>query len=120
QPTFSRHVLKLESEMQARLFERMGRGVTLTAAGRRLYEAVLPGFEQLLNGRRLAMADVDDAGLRQVTMGLPPSIANMLGPRLLNAVRTTLPSLRMHVVEGFHRSIVDSLHRGQLDFALLY
>ncbi|WP_176400625.1 LysR family transcriptional regulator [Pigmentiphaga sp. NML030171] len=120
QPTFSRHVLKLEREMHARLFERVGRGVTLTAAGRRLYEAVLPGFEQLLNGRRLAMAEVEDAGLRQVTMGLPPSIANILGPRLLSTVRTTLPTLRMHVVEGFHRALVDSLHRGHLDFALLY
>ena len=113
QPTFSRHVLKLEREMHTRLFERVGRGVTLTAAGRRLYEAVLPGFEQLLNGRRLAMAEVDDAGLRQVTMGLPPSVANILGPRLLDTVR-------MRVVEGFHRALVDSLHRGHLDFALLY
>lgn len=120
QPTFTRHVAKLEREFHTRLFERAGRGVTLTAAGRRLYEAILPGFEQLLNGRRLALAESDDLGLRQVTMGLPPSVANILGGRLLSTVRTTLPGLRMHVIEGFHRALVDSLHRGQLDFALLY
>lgn len=120
QPTFSRHVLKLERDFRVRLFERGGRGVKLTASGRRLYEAIRPGFEQLMNGRRLALAEADDAGLRHVTMGLPPSVANILGGRLLDTVRSVLPMLRMHVVEGFHRALADSLHQGHLDFALLY
>lgn len=120
QPTISRHVMKLERELGGRLLDRTAKGVTLTPIGRRLYDAVLPGFEQLITARRLATAENDDSSLRSVTMGLPPSVGNILGTRLLSAVRDQFPKLRLHILEGFHRPLIDSLHKGQLDFALLY
>jgi len=120
QPTISRHVMKLERELGSRLLDRTSKGVALTPTGRRLFDAVLPSFEQLITARRLATAENDDESLRNVTMGLPPSVGNILGVRLLNAVRRQFPRLSLHLREGFHRPLVDALHQEKLDFALFY
>lgn len=120
QPTLSRQIRRLEEELHVRLFDRTGRGVALTAAGRRLFDAVKPGFEQLDAAKRASLADGDDTQLRQVVFGVPPSIGNLLGRTLLTATDERFPGLRMRVVEGFHRPLIDMLYRGQLDFAFLY
>ncbi|MBI5508250.1 MAG: LysR family transcriptional regulator [Deltaproteobacteria bacterium] len=55
QPAVSRQVAQLEHEVQTPLFERLGRGLYLTAAGRALVvdaRALLAGYERLLEAVR--------------------------------------------------------------------
>jgi len=120
QPTLSRQVRSLEEELNVRLFDRTGRGVQLTLAGRRLLDSVRPGFEQLDAARRSAASRGDDAELHMAAIGVPPSIGNILLPPLLTATRERFPNMRLRIVEGFHRPLLDMLFQGRLDFALLY
>src|SRR5579875_860723 len=80
QPSLSQQVLKLEEELGAKLFDRLGRGVRLTDSGR----AFLPHARSILDHVDLARASVasSDAGVRgSVTLGAIPTIAPYLVPR---------------------------------------
>jgi LysR family nitrogen assimilation transcriptional regulator len=120
QPTLSRQMKRLEEDVRARLFDRTGRGVALTREGRLLLEALRPGFEQLNAARRAVHADDDASNLKQAVLGLPPSIANIMGAKLLLATHERFPKTSLRMIEGFHRPLVDMLYQGQLDFAILY
>ncbi len=62
QPAISRHVTALEGMLATSLFERDGNRVSLSADGRRLYHAVVAGFEEI--GR--AMEEVRRSPRRRV------------------------------------------------------
>lgn len=47
QPAVSRSIAALEQQLQCRLFQRTGRGITLTPEGQRLYAAIAPGCQAL-------------------------------------------------------------------------
>ncbi len=120
QPTLSRQVRELEAELNVRLFDRTGRGVQLTSAGLRLLEGIRPGFEQLKEARRSVGSNGADGRLTLASIGVPPSIGNVLLQPLLIAAEKAFPALRLRVVEGFHRPLLDMLFQGQLDFSLMY
>jgi DNA-binding transcriptional LysR family regulator len=90
----SRHIRALEAELGAALFIREGRGLTLTAAGRRLRDSASGAFEQL----RSCCED-----LRRGKRGAPLVIgcsgsvlARWVIPRLERLGRD-LPSLKLHL-----------------------
>jgi LysR family hydrogen peroxide-inducible transcriptional activator len=81
QPTLSHQVLKLESELGAKLFHRMGRKVELTAFG----EAFLPKAETILRELKLAKAQIREmagAETGSVTVGVIPTITPFFMPEL--------------------------------------
>src|SRR5487761_679332 len=74
QPSLSQQVLKLEKDLGAKLFDRLGRSVRLTEAGR----AFLPHARTVLHQTELARSEVD--GRRRdargtVIVGVIPTIA---------------------------------------------
>src|SRR6185437_10847526 len=80
QPSLSQQVLKLEEELGARLFDRLGRSVRLTEAG----NAFLPHARAMLHQVEAARASVEDrrTDMRgSVTVGVIPTIAPYLMPR---------------------------------------
>src|SRR5579862_139424 len=80
QPSLSQQVLKLEEDLGAKLFDRLGRSVRLTEAGR----AFLPYARSILEQMEVARSSVADkkADLRgSVAIGVIPTIAPYLMPR---------------------------------------
>ena len=118
QPTLSAQVAKLERELGVAIFERDGRGLRVTAAGRTVLD----------HARRVARA-VDDlhsatqehldplAGT--VRLGLIPTLAPYLLPSLLPAVREDLPRVSISIVEEQTEPLLERVRSGNVDAALI-
>lgn len=117
QPSLSQQVLKLEEELGAKLFDRLGRGIRLTEAGR----AFLPHARSVLDEVELARGSVansrDVSG--SVTLGAIPTVAPYLIPRYTVAFSKRYPKSRLRIVEETTPVLIEGLRELSVDFALL-
>jgi LysR family nitrogen assimilation transcriptional regulator len=119
QPTLSRQLKKLESEMRADLFYRHGRGVALTDAGRRLLDVATTALQQLDDVRgELQSHKLDEIG--EVIIGTPPSIAATVGADLATAFAASFPKAHLRMRESFSGVLLEWIETGRLDLAVLY
>lgn len=118
QPALGRQIQLLEAELGVKLFERMARGMRLTDEGEYLREALGHPLQQL----DLALKNVRSFAARvdvSFTMGLPPGVAQLLGPRIYLRLARELPNLKLRFVESDSASLAADLLRGLVDIALL-
>jgi len=88
QPSLSQQIQKLEREVGRRLFDRLGRTVALTDAGR----ALLPRARRILaevDGVERAVAEEVEEGRGTLAIGAIPKIAPFLLPGAINRLRWT-------------------------------
>jgi LysR family nitrogen assimilation transcriptional regulator len=119
QPALSRQVRALEVELRQALFDRNGRGVTLTPAGTRLL-AHGRGILQQVQRARLDLEDQRGAASGLISIGLPPSISRSLTAPLVDAFRQHFPRATLSVVEGLSTYTLDWLAQGRIDCAVVY
>jgi len=117
QPTLSRAVARVETELGVRVFERLPSGLQLTPAGTLVVEAaqsLTARYEQLL-------ADVEslqnpETGL--VRLAFLDSIATSLVPRVLRAFHEHAPAVRVQLSQEPAHAMVDDLAAGVADLAI--
>jgi DNA-binding transcriptional LysR family regulator len=116
QPPLSRAIRELEERLQARLFERDTRSVTLTEAGQRL----LPRARQIL--QLLADAEADMTA-RQDLLVLKLGVTNALEPAWLQGLQERLvaarPGLSVQVVSASSPQLVRQSRAQRLHAALI-
>jgi LysR family hydrogen peroxide-inducible transcriptional activator len=118
QPSLSQQVLKLEEELDVKLFDRLGRGIRLTEPGR----AFLPHARAVLDQVDAARASValNHADVRgSVTLGAIPTVAPYLIPRYTAAFTKRCPDARLRIVEETTPVLIEGLRDLSIDFALL-
>jgi LysR family transcriptional regulator, hydrogen peroxide-inducible genes activator len=118
QPSLSQQVLKLEEDLGAKLFDRLGRSVRLTEAGR----AFLPYARSILQQMEAARTDVEDkrTDIRgSVTVGVIPTIAPYLMPQCVAAFSKKYPDARLRIVEETTPLLVENLRNLSVDVAIL-
>jgi LysR family transcriptional regulator, nitrogen assimilation regulatory protein len=119
QPALSAHVRHLEEELGVRLLERGPRGVTPTPQGKLLAAhaaSILRQFEQ-------ARQEVMTFGKElhgDVAIGIPATVSPVLIRPLLEALRERAPGIVPHVVEAMSGYLLEWLHSGRLDAAVLF
>lgn len=119
QPALSRQVRSLEVELRQSLFERNGRGVTLTEAGTRLL-AHGRGILQQVERARLDLEDHRGAATGRLVIALPPSVSRTLTSPLVRAFRLRFPKATLSVVEGLSTYVLEWLAIGRVDCAVVY
>lgn len=119
QSFLSRQVNALERECGARLFNRTGRGVELSEAGRRLFPRVKELLEQAQSLEREIRADLREP-VGTVTLGSLPSIGTILIGRLYAQVRAQFPGVSLKVLEGSSGQVEEWLTDARVDIAILY
>lgn len=119
QPALGRQVQKLEEECGVRLLYRHGRGVSLTPEGEKLLERVRPLMRQL-EAIATDMQDERSSPSGLVTIGMTPTICNMLGLQLITTVQKAYPKLRVNVISGYSGYIHEWLMEARLDLAILH
>jgi LysR family nitrogen assimilation transcriptional regulator len=119
QPALSRQVRSLEVELRQRLFDRNGRGVVPTEAGKRLL-AHARGILQQFARARQELDEERGAASGRLALGLPPSISRNLTVPLVEAFRARLPRASLAVVEGLSVYALEWLLQGRIDIAAVY
>jgi LysR family hydrogen peroxide-inducible transcriptional activator len=118
QPSLSQQILKLEAELGARLFDRLPRSAKLTVFGK----AFLPKAERILRELEQAKSEVREMSGNEkgeVVVGIIPTIAAYLLPRLLNGLRVRHPSIATKIVEDITPALLQRLQEGTIDIAVV-
>jgi LysR family hydrogen peroxide-inducible transcriptional activator len=118
QPSLSQQILKLEEDLGAKLFDRLGRSVRLTEAGR----AFLPHARSIIHQMDAARSDVEDrrTDVRgSVAVGVIPTIAPYFMPRYTATFARKYPEAKLRIVEEITPVLVESLRNLSIDLAIL-
>ncbi|MDI3254868.1 MAG: LysR family transcriptional regulator [Bacillota bacterium] len=118
QPSLSQQVSKLEEELGTRLFDRLGRRVRLTDAGR----AFLARARAILQEVEAARFEVDDARKNtkgSITVGVIPTVAPYFMPARVAAFTHKYPEATLKIVEETTPVLVDRVRDLSLDMAIL-
>lgn len=119
QSAVSMHMRNLEQELGVALLQRSRAGVVPTAQGRLLLEhaqAILRQFEQA----RQEVVALGREPYGEVALGIPATVAPILVRPLLDHLRQHLPKVVPHVVEAMSGYLLEWLHAGRLDAAILF
>lgn len=117
QPTLSRSIARLESELGVPLFARPGRSIRLTRHGRFLYDAaerIIPSLAATLT--RLAGEADPERG--RCALGFLHTLGGEAVPRLLRDFRGTHPYVRFALVQGSSEALLGRLREGEIDLCL--
>lgn len=118
QPSLSQQILKLEDELGAKLFDRLPRAIKLTAFG----SAFLPRALAILRQVGEARTEIQEMSGNEkgtVVLGAIPTIAPYLLPRILTGFASEHPTIQVRVAEELTPVLLERLHSGSLDMALL-
>lgn len=118
QPSLSQQILKLEDELGERLFERLRRRATLTAAG----ELFRARAERIVAEVEEARREARDAGgmvRGKVDLGVLPTIAPYLLPKIITGFGAKHPAVEVVVHEDMTARLVQAIEANELDIALL-
>lgn len=119
QPALSRQVLLLEEEVGQRLLVRNGRGAAANEAGLALL-AHARGIFELAEKARADMRERQASPRGQVTIGLPPRVAQVLTADLVQRFREQFPDATVTIVEALSIRLREWLVAGTLDMAILF
>lgn len=118
QPTLSTQIKKLEEELDVQLVERSPKNIMLTPAGVEIAQRarqVLADIDQIRTVARRSR-NPDEGTLR---LGLFPTLAPYLLPHVVPQLRLRYPRLKLQLVEEKTEDVLEMLHVGELDAALL-
>jgi DNA-binding transcriptional LysR family regulator len=117
QPTLTARIKGLESELDAILFVRSGRGMRLSDAGR----AFLPYAERTLDaaraGRRL-LEELARGESGQLALGAAPAVSTYVLPGILTRFRRTNPKVSLAVRTGHSEEVLELVLRDQVQVGL--
>lgn len=119
QPALSRQVRALETELRQTLLWRNGRGVTLTDAGRRLFDHSVDILRRVAQVREEMGASRDTPSGR-VVIGMPPSLCRRFTVPLIAHARDRLPEAKLAVVEGLSTNLTEWIVSGRVDIGLVH
>ena len=118
QPTLTKQIRQLESQLGVRLFARSRAGMTLTAAGRALAGrtgAVLAGWDQALRETKATASRT----ARVLRVGFMSSAANEATQQIIAAFNRRRPDWRVDMRQGAWSDPTGGLAPGDADVALL-
>jgi len=118
QPTLSRQISTLETELGSELFNRARGNITLTAAG----ETLLPIASRMLaDAEHIRFQMHELAGLRRgrVRLGAPPSMCVSVVAEVVEPYHQEYPGVDLHLRESGSHHLLNELVGGTLDLALV-
>ena len=118
QSAFSAAIKELESVLETQLVDRTNRRVTLTPAGRRVAEQAetcLRDLEELVE----SVGEAREPLTGTLRLGVIPTIAPFLLPRILRKLRRSYKELQLYLSENKTAVLHQKLLDGDIDVAIL-
>lgn len=118
QPSMSQQIQRLEASLRVKLFDRVGRGVALTDAGR----ALLPRAKRLLAEAQALAPDVQSdvaSGAVPLAIGAIPTMAPYLLPDVMRRLPREFPECELTIHEHYTDRVIARVLANELDFAIV-
>ena len=114
QPTLSAMLLKLEEELDVKIFDRTNKSVKPTTAGKRL---IVQAQKVLLETERITEIVNEDKGqiCGSLSMSVGPTIAPYLLPKFIKHYRNLYPTVDLNITEMKAHFMLDALLNGDID-----
>lgn len=116
QPALSQQIMKLETELGVRLFNRSVRGVATTQAGDTLYRLTKPLLRQA-DTIAASVREQQDYTVGRFVIGMPGSTGKILAERLVRQMRN-YPGILLEIVERSSADLLDLVVKGRVDMAI--
>ena len=116
QPGISRQLHDLEDEIGFSLFERRGKTVRLTVAGKIFFSEARDILQRTADAVEKARAGL--ASRAEINVGFIPALTMEILPRTLRAFRGSFPGVRVTLRDVFPEEVLPLLHQRKLDIAL--
>lgn len=118
QPSLSKQIRVLEADLGATLFDRVGRRVELTDAGKQL----LPYARRILRdaaAARAALQQRADLSQGHVSIGAPPTVGTHLLPHALAEFNARYAGIELELHETGAGRLVELLNEGTVDLSVV-
>ena len=118
QPALTRHIQRLEDELETNLFTRANRGVRLTEGGQKLLESaqrILRDLERA--GDEIRAHKAHPSG--KIVLAVTPTLCPVVVPDLFARMRRHYPMIELKVVHAGMVRLEEFLVDGRVDMALL-
>ena len=116
QSAVSQSVKQLETALQARLFSRSPRGVTLTGEGQMLYDYVRSALGLLATGED-KLSQAQQLLLGTLIIGASDTVTGQFLTPYLDAFHREHPGIRLKIVSGRSAKVLSLLKSGSVDIA---
>jgi DNA-binding transcriptional LysR family regulator len=116
QSNVTAQIRALEEELGVPLFDRLGRRVTLTDAGRRFQPFAENALAAMEQGQRVIQAGSEPSG--PLRIGSPESILTYRLPPILRTFRQRYPLVQLSFLPHLNQALVAELESGKLDMAI--
>ena len=117
QPSLTAQIQRLERHLEAPLFNRHGRGVTLTDAGKALYPRARRILDELRATEDAVRREGAD-GAGTLSVGAIPTVAPYILPAALRRLRVRHAALRIELREDYSAVLARQLLDGALDVVI--
>ncbi|MDP2697667.1 pca operon transcription factor PcaQ [Thalassospira sp.] len=117
QPAVSKTIRELEEHLEARLFDRSKRGVTLTDFGKVFLRYAGASVTALRQGVD-SISQVRTQGGLTITLGVLPTVAASVMPAALRRFKMMAPDTTVRVITGPNTMILGQLRVGELDLVV--
>jgi LysR family cyn operon transcriptional activator len=119
QPTLSHQIAQLENQVGTPLFDRIGKSVRLTEAGK-LFKTYAARAIKELEAGQTALAELDGLVRGTLTIGVIQSFSRTLLPPILGEFLGDYPNIRLRVEEMTATAIEHGLSEGALDLGIAF
>ena len=116
QPAVSKTLRELEDRLGTALFERVGRRLRLTTAGRLFQKHAGLSLTELDRGIRALTAPEAEGGV--IAIGVLPTVATRVLPRAALAFARAVPGACLRASTGPNRYLLSQLREGRLDLVV--
>lgn len=118
QSAFSTAIRELEATLEVQLVDRTNKNVTVTHIGRQIAAEARRCLRDIENLVELARSN--HAPLTgELRVGIIPTIAPFLLPKIVPAMREQFPQLRLYLTEDITQRVYEKLMNGQLDLVII-
>ena len=119
QPALSKQIRRLEVELRQSLFNRNGRGISLTEEGT-LFLDYAKGILEQVERARNALNQTKDSPIGRVIIATPPAPANALTANFITAFRKCFPRASLEIIEEKSRIVYEWLLMGRINIGFMY
>jgi len=118
QPTLSGQIKKLEAELGILLIDRNNRQVLMTDAGKAVVEQARTVLSHAKTLKEIAQS-FQDPMVSEIHVGLIPTIAPYLLPRIMSPLKQHFPNLKLWLHEYQTHILLEKLKQAELDLLIL-